>query len=162
MVLLLHPKSRGFVRLNSSDPLDPPLIDPKYLSEEEDVKTLIRGLRLLARLYAAPAMRHLQPRLLNISLPGCTFPPSDTSDGYLECVARGFTQTFYHASGTCRMGSPTSDAAAVVDPELRVIGMQGLRVVDASVFPTMPSGNPQATVYAVAERAAVLIKSTHQ
>jgi choline dehydrogenase len=159
-VLLMHPKSRGFVRLASTNPLDLPLVDPNYLQHSDDVATLVRGMRVMIDLFNSPALRNLNPKLLNITIPGCPYPADPENDGYLECIARSFTQTIYHYAGTCRMGDP-QDRRSVVDPLLRVIGVNRLRVVDTSVFPKMPSGNPQATAYMLAEKAADIIRGQH-
>ncbi len=146
----LRPKSTGFVAIKSPDPFELPRIQPNYLTHPEDQRTVVDGLRLARQLlHSAPLM------------PFCgadDFPPAsaNTDEELLEC-ARQRGGTAWHFAGTCRMGSPT-DAAAVVDDQLRVIGLQGLRVVDASVMPSMPSGNTGAPTMMIAEKAADMIR----
>lgn len=143
-----RPVSRGRVALRSSDPLDTPLIDPAYMTEPEDLALMIEGLREARRIAAAePLARHLTAELA----PG----PAATSDADLERHIRGTGGCVYHPVGTCRMG-PGDDA--VVDAELRVRGLRGLRVVDASVMPQITSGNTNAPTIMIAEKAADLVR----
>lgn len=148
--LLLRPLSRGSVRLRSRDPLDHPLIDPNYLAEREDVEVLVEGMKAALRLVETPPFKALNATPLPWPFPGCD-SHDIFSDEYLECTIRHFTMTFYHPTSTCAMG-------VVVDPRLRVLGLRGLRVVDASVMPTVPSGNTNAPTIMVAEKGADMIK----
>lgn len=143
-----RPLSRGSVTLRSSDPLDMPLIDPAYMTEPEDLALQIEGLREARRISAAePLARHLNRELA----PG----PMAMTDADLERHIRGTGACIYHPVGTCRMG-PGEDA--VVNAELQVHGLRGLRVVDASVMPQITSGNTNAPVVMIAEKAADLIR----
>jgi choline dehydrogenase-like flavoprotein len=145
------PRSRGRVSIASADPDAPPLIDYRYFTDPdgEDERTLVAGVR------AARAVAEQEP--FRGWIVREVFPGADVqSDEELSAVQRANHQTVYHVCGTCRMGA-ADDGLAVVDPALRVRGVEGLRVVDASVFPTIPSVNPVITVLTVAERAAELI-----
>ena len=141
----LRPKSRGRVRAASADAMAPAQFDGDYLSSPEDVDTLVRGLKLARRILRAPSMRKV---IAEEMYPG---PQEDMPDSELEQFVRQYAKTVYHPVGTCRMGS---DARSVVDPKLRVRGVQRLRVADASVMPTICSGNTNAPTIMIAERAA--------
>lgn len=143
----LRPKSKGSIHVQSADPDVMPSIRPNFLAAEEDRQCLIKGMQIARRIVQQPALRGLVQRETS---PG----EATASDAQWLDFARANGQTIYHPIGTCRMGT---DALAVVDPQLRVHGLQGLRVVDASVMPSMISGNIQGAVMAVAERAADLI-----
>lgn len=149
--VLLQPRSVGEVRLSSPDPDDPPVIDPCYLTDPggHDVAVLTDGIRLARRIAnALPLAQHLAGELL----------PGDgaVSDEALRAHVRERSQTLYHPVGTCRLGT---DELAVVDPDLRVRGLHGLRVVDASVIPVLPRGHTNWPTVMVAERAADLIRA---
>ncbi|GIY53599.1 glucose dehydrogenase [Caerostris darwini] len=154
--VLLRPKSRGRVFLRSSNPYVKPKIDPRYFSSPLDIKKLVQGMKICLQLGLQPPFLKMGSRLFDTKFPGCEAYPL-WSDLYLECVARTYTITIYHPVGTCKMGS-LWDPTAVVDPHLRVKGIQGLRVVDASVMPTIVSGNTNAPVIMIAEKASDLIK----
>ena len=143
----LRPQSRGFVRIRSSDPHDPPAIQYNYLSTEDDRRTAIDGLKLTRRLMSTAAMK---PYVLAEHLPG----ERAKSDEEWLAYAREVGGTVYHPTSTCRMGQ---DSLAVVDERLRVRGLHGLRVVDASIMPNVVSGNTNAGVVMVAEKASDLI-----
>jgi choline dehydrogenase len=144
---LLTEQSRGTVRLLSKDPTAKPVIHNAFYTQGDDMQRMIAGLRLLQEICGQPAMKPYAQTPFNT-------PQDDSDEALREHVART-TFAIYHPVGTCRMGE---DAAAVVDPELRVNGLQGLRVVDASVMPTVPRGNTNAPTIALAERAADLIR----
>jgi choline dehydrogenase len=149
---LVHPQSRGRLALRSSNPLDSPLIQANYFADARDMQRMLEGVKL-ARSVAAttPLSRYAKRELL----PG----PAAKDDAALrEHIAR-YAETLYHPVGTCKMGN---DAAAVVDSELRVHGVEGLRVVDASVMPTIPGGNTNAPTIMLAEKAADLIRAGAQ
>jgi choline dehydrogenase-like flavoprotein len=143
----LHPQSRGRIRLASADPQAAPLLDPNLLAEPADIQPLLHGLKLARRLLASDAFRRFNAREV---APG----PAINSDAELIAYVRRASHTVHHPVGTCRMGV---DAAAVVDPELKVHGVTGLRVVDASIFPSVTGGNTNAPVVMVAEKAADMI-----
>ncbi len=148
-VCQLRPEARGFVRLKSPDPLAPPAMQPNYLSTPRDRSTLVAGIRLARRLAAT---RSLAPYVAGEYRPG---PQTVTDDDLLE-FAKNKGATIFHPAGTCKMGPP-DDASAVVDPELRVHGIAALRVVDCSIMPALVSGNTNAPVVMIAEKAADLI-----
>jgi choline dehydrogenase len=146
-VCLLKPKSRGHVAVVNPDPLARPLIVHNYLAEESDRRSLVEGLRLCDQMArAAPLARYAQR---------AKFPLSCDREEDILAYLRMSVQTLYHPVGTCKMGV---DAMAVVDPALRVRGIEALRVVDASVMPTIVRGNTNAPTIAIAERAADLIR----
>jgi choline dehydrogenase-like flavoprotein len=144
----LRPKSRGTVRLRSADPMAPILFDAGYLREQADVDTLVRGMKLARRIMRAPSMRKLVSEELAPSR------DEQISDQALEGFVRERAKTVYHPAGTCRMGA---DERAVVDPQLRVRGVGRLRVCDASVMPSIVSGNTNAPTIMIAERCADFI-----
>ena len=146
-----RPESRGYVRLRSADPADAPLVQPNYLADPRDQGVLLAALKLARRLMAAPAMARY---FVGEILPG----PTVASDDELLDFARRRGSTAYHLVGTCKMG-PAGDPLAVVDGTLKVRGVQGLRVVDASVMPQVPSANTLAATLMVAEKAADLIRA---
>jgi choline dehydrogenase len=143
----LRPESRGSLRIKSADPADAPEIRLNYLSTEGDKRTMVQGLQLLRRIMAAPA---LQPYVAEERDPG----PSVSSDADLLAFVRARGTTIFHPTSSCRMGN---DEAAVVDPALRVRGVGRLRVADASVMPTVVSGNTNAATIMIGEKASDLI-----
>ncbi|WP_175914147.1 GMC family oxidoreductase [Burkholderia metallica] len=146
-VCLLRPKSRGTVKLRSADPVDAPLIDPAFLAHADDLDVLVDGYKLTRRLMAAPAM--------SAFVTEDTFASRSTSDDDIRALLRERTDTVYHPVGTCRMGS---DALAVVDAQLRVRGTEGLRVVDASIMPTLVGANTNAPTIMIGEKASDMIR----
>ncbi|XP_052257333.1 glucose dehydrogenase [FAD, quinone]-like [Dreissena polymorpha] len=153
---LTRPFSRGQITLKSNDPFDHPTIDPKFLEDERDVKTLIGGIRIWEKLMETPDMKALGVDIDRMKMPFCS-NHKFRSDEYWECLIRHIGITEYHHSGTCKMG-PIDDPRTVVDPELRVKGIKSLRVADASVFPNVTSGNTNAPSIMVGEKAADLIR----
>jgi choline dehydrogenase len=143
----LRPRSRGEIRLASADPLQPAVIDPNYLAADYDLKILIDGIRRGREILAAPAFR---PWLGEERFPGA----AAQSDAELTAFVRATAETEYHPVGTCKMGN---DAMAVVDERLRVRGIEGLRVIDASIMPTVVSGNTNAPVIMIAEKGAEMM-----
>jgi choline dehydrogenase-like flavoprotein len=148
---LLRPKSRGNVSLQSANAWDAPSIDPQFLSHAQDMEGMVRAYQICRDILDAPAFEkvrgtpaHPEPECHDI----------DAITGYL----RSYSDTIYHPVGTCRMGS---DLQSVTDPQLRVRGLQGLRVVDASIMPTLIGGNTNAPTYMIAEKAAVMMQQTH-
>jgi choline dehydrogenase len=145
---VVRPNSRGSVALASADPFAKPLVDPNYLGDRSDVERLVQAVRISRDVFAAPAFKGL--------LKGELMPGADVrTDRQIERFVRERADSYHHQAGSCRMGI---DDLAVVDPQLRVHGVAGLRVVDASVMPSVPSGNCNTAIAAIAERAADLIK----
>lgn len=143
---LLHPKSIGRLTLASTDPLEPPLIDPAFLTHPDDIKTLVKGYRVIQQIMATPAFQAFNPKDV-IAMPMNT-------DAEIEQVLRNRSDTLYHPVGTCKMGI---DAMAVVDPRLKVYGVEGLRVVDASIMPTIIGCSTTAATVMIGEKASDLI-----
>jgi choline dehydrogenase len=146
----VQPTSRGHLRLRSADPAAPPAIKPNYLSTDEDRRVAADSLRAVRRIVAQPALRQFQPREY---LPG---PAVGNDEASLVKAAGDVGTTIFHPVGTAKMGRD-SDPLAVVDERLRVLGLEGLRVVDASVMPTISSGNTNAPTLMIAEKGAALI-----
>ena len=146
-VCLLRPKSRGSLRLASADPLAAPLIDPAFLQDPDDMARLVRGFKLTRQMLQQPALARHGGQEAKASA-------SAQSDGEIEQFIRNHADTIYHPVGTCRMGD---DPLAVVDARLRVHGVDGLRVVDASVMPQVVGGNTNAPVIMMAEKAVDMI-----
>ncbi|MFX0545938.1 GMC family oxidoreductase [Roseovarius sp. S1116L3] len=146
-VTQLRPESRGTVHIGSADPGAPPVIRPNFLATPEDCRAMVDGMKMTRDIVAQSPMDAFR---------GPEISPGEScqSDGDWLQFARDNGQTIYHASGTCRMGT---DAGAVVDASLRLNGIEGLRVVDASIMPTIVSGNTQAAVFMIAEKGADLI-----
>jgi len=140
--MLLRPLSRGTIRLASTDPYAKPIIDPKYFSNVQDLNVLIEGTKIGLALSKTQPFQDLNSKFYDKIFPGCeSYTP--WTDAYWGCFVRSYSKTIYHYSGTCKMG-PSTDSAAVVDPELKVYGIQRLRVVDASIMPYVISGNTNA------------------
>ena len=156
-VCVLRPKSRGSVQLASADPLAEPLIDPAFLSDNDDTARLVRGFKQMRQILAQPALAQHGGREVAASAAAQT-------DAQIEAYIRQHADTIYHPVGTCRMG-PAEGAASgrsVVDAALRVHGLQGVRVVDASVMPQIIGGNTNAPTIMIAEKAADLIRQAHR
>lgn len=147
-VCLLRPRSRGQLTLASADPLAAPLIDPNFLGDDDDTARLVRGFKLMRRILQQPALAALGGQESAASAGART-------DAEIEAFIRSHADTIYHPVGTCRMGN---DDGSVVDARLRVHGVQGLRVVDASAMPRIVSGNTNAPVIMMAEKAVDMIR----
>jgi len=145
--VLLQPTSRGTVRLSSADPTAPPAIDPCYLQGPGDLETMIAGVRQTQRLLATAAMAPFVGEPIEA--------PAGDDDASIEAFLAAQAETLYHPAGTCRMGG---DDGSVVDPELRVRGVEGLRVADTSVMPTLNRGHTHAPAVMIGERCAELLR----
>jgi choline dehydrogenase len=150
----LYPKSRGEIKLRSNKPTDQAMIDPNYLDHPDDQKVMIDGVRRARKILSAPSFEKYQSWEVG---PG----PDLQSDEEILSFLRNKSETIYHPVGTCKMGD-INDVMTVVDSELKVKGIKGLRVVDASVMPTLVGGNTNAPTIMIAERCADLIKRDYQ
>ena len=148
----LRPKSRGEIRLQGSDPFAPPDIRGRYLTHPEDIEHMVRGVRMARRILAANAFDAYRGEEI---VPG----PNVVTDDDIRHFIRSNAETIYHPVGTCKMGH---DPQAVVDSQLRVLGLRGLRVVDASIMPVLVGGNTNAPTIMIAEKAADMIKASRQ
>ncbi|XP_037042628.1 L-sorbose 1-dehydrogenase-like [Bradysia coprophila] len=171
---ILRPKSRGYIELRSKNPDDPPIIDPKYLTEKSDVDVFVEVLKMQLKIINTPCFRNLNMTMYRVpELDKCCgkflpkkFKDMDPytikySDEFLRCAVLTYFTVDHHYVGSCRIGEKT-DHMAVVNNRLEVLGgVKGLRVVDASIIPFVPSGNTNAPVIAVAEKAADIIKEDH-
>jgi choline dehydrogenase len=144
---LLRPESRGTVQIRSADPYAPPAIQPNYLAADADRETLIAGMKAVRKVATDP---HFARHTVAERFPG----PEAQSDDELLDYLRVMMRTSYHPVGTCRMGA---DEASVVDERLRVRGFEGLRVIDASIMPTLVSGNTNAPTIMIAEKGADMV-----
>jgi choline dehydrogenase-like flavoprotein len=149
---VLRPQSRGRVRLRSADMRDAPSIDPRFLSAEADMDALVAGVRIVRRIFAQPALADAGGKELLTD----DFGPDDSNEEAIRAFVRAHADSVFHPVGTCKMGV---DDMAVVDPSLRVHGIEGLRVADASIMPTLIGGNTNAPAIMIGEKAADLIRA---
>ncbi|KAK1117179.1 hypothetical protein K0M31_016876 [Melipona bicolor] len=155
--ILLSPKSRGFILLNGSDPLwGAPLIYPRYFTSNPDLDVLAEGVEIALKLFDTESFKKYDFRLIDEPLPACKEFEFGERE-YWKCVIMEYTGTIYHPVGTCKMG-PKSNSEAVVDERLKVYGIDGLRVVDASIMPKIVRGNTNAPTIMIAEKASDMIK----
>ncbi|RZC37441.1 glucose dehydrogenase [FAD, quinone]-like, partial [Asbolus verrucosus] len=148
--IVLHPRSRGTIRLRDKNPKSPPLIDPNYLSDGYDVEVMLRGIEEIKKFLQIAPMQNIGATLYDKTFPGCEKFQFDTRP-YWECYVRHLTITSYHPVGTCKLGE-------VVDYEFQVKGTSRLYVSDGSILPLLPSGNPNGPIMMMAEKAADVIK----
>ncbi|XP_072934502.1 glucose dehydrogenase [FAD, quinone]-like [Epargyreus clarus] len=153
---LLRPKSKGRITLRSADPNDPPVIHPNYFTDIEDLNTIVRGMKFASRLNDTESFKRAGLQLHWFEHDDCK-KYEQTSDDYIACVAKEMTFTLYHPSGTAKMG-PGDDTSAVLDPELRVKNVKGLRVIDTSIMPKIVRGNTNAPAIMIGEKGADMIK----
>ena len=147
-VCLLRPKSRGSVWLQSADPTQPPAIDPNFFGDPADLEAMVAGFKTTKRLLDAPALKAIQT--------ADAFTAGVESDEQIRKALRARTDTVYHPVGTCKMG--VNDPMAVVDPTLKVYGVEGLRIADASIMPDIIGGNTNAPTIMIGEKAADMIR----
>ena len=151
-------KSSGYLKLKSSNPLDYPLIYPNYLTDPEDIKVLTEGIKMSIELTKTEALQNWGMEINTTPEEGCE-ELAFSSDEYWECVIRRHTGPENHQGGSCKMG-PAGDSTAVVDPQLRVHGIPNIRVIDASIYPTVPNSNTIASLVMIAEKGSDMIKDT--
>jgi choline dehydrogenase-like flavoprotein len=146
-VCLLRPRSRGSVQLASANPDDLPLIDPAFLEDPQDLEDMVQGYKITQKIMEAPSLKRWMKKDM--------FTANVKTDDDIRDVIRQRADTVYHPVGSCKMGT---DKHAVVDPQLRVHGMEGLRVIDASIMPTLIGGNTNAPAMMIAEKAVDMIR----
>ena len=151
LLMVTRPTSRGYIKLRSKNPFDKPIFEAGYFNHPQDIKTIVEGMKFCIAMTKTKAFKKYGGKMWEgRKMPGCE-QFKLWSDPYLECLARHYTNTIYHHSGSAKMG-PSHDPQAVVDPRLKVYGIHGLRVVDASIMPTVPSGNTNAPTIMIAEK----------
>jgi len=157
LVMVVHPQSKGFVRLKSSNPHEEPLIDPKYLTHPYDLDAFVEGWNRVLDIFESEPYKKLGCKIVTPAT--WNGKPVNVRDrAYVEEFIRSWTYTIYHHVGTCKMGDLETDKMAVCDAtSLKVRGVRNLRVADASIMPHLPSGNTQAPCYMIGEKAADLI-----
>ena len=148
-VSLMHPKSKGTITIRDADPMSSPVINPNFLSEGEDLEAMVKGIKVARQILGSPAFDKIRGKELR---PGI----SAQSDEELTQYVRDNCATVYHPVRTCAMG-PAKNKMSVVDPELKVKGIEGLRVVDASIMPLQIGGNTNAPTIMIAEKASDMI-----
>lgn len=158
MVLMFHPKSKGHVELKDNNPLHWPRFFLNYFEYDDDIETLLGGIKAAISICQAPAMQKIGCKIHDVPLPNCASLIFGTDD-YWRCSIRTLSTTLHHQVGTSKMG-PSSDPGAVVDPELRVYGVKRLRVADTSIIPSPPTSHTNAVSFMIGEKAADMVKAT--
>uniref|UniRef100_A0A336K688 CSON015437 protein n=1 Tax=Culicoides sonorensis TaxID=179676 RepID=A0A336K688_CULSO len=154
--VLMRPKSRGYMKLKSKNPFSWPIMQPNYYQHPDDMKIMLQGVKMAVAVAESHPFQRYNAHLLPKAYPGCEHVQF-RSDDYWKCLLINYGSSLQHQSGTCKMG-PSSDPDAVVNPELQVYGIKGLRVVDASIIPTLPASHTNAVVFMIGEKAADLVK----
>lgn len=160
-IILQRPKSKGRVLLKDNNYKSPPQIIPNYFADPDDVNILLKGVENLFTILKQPSLEAINTTYYDIPLDKCKKLLAKSEKDYWECLMRHFSFTIYHQSGTCKMG-PITSKKSVVDPRLRVIGIEKLRVIDASIIPEIMIGHPNGPVYMIAEKGADMIKEDWQ
>ncbi|XP_055314160.1 glucose dehydrogenase [FAD, quinone]-like isoform X2 [Sitodiplosis mosellana] len=155
--MLLHPRSKGHLRLKSRNPFHHPLMYPNFFADSRDIDTLLDGIREIIKIAQQPEFKALGVELYNATFPGCDTTEFN-SDEYWRCYIRHLSATLHHQVGTCKMG-PHSDQTAVVDSHGRVHGFRNLRVADISILPESPSGHTAAFSFVIGEKIADIIRT---
>lgn len=156
--IIQYPRSIGRLTLQSKDPFQPPKMDPNFFSHPADLEIILEGVKHAINISKTEAFQAYGSRLHDLKMPGCQ-QYEFASDDYWRCAIKHLPSMMNHEIGTVKMG-PKTDAYAVVDPQLRVYGIERLRVADASIMPTMPTGHVNAGIYMIGEKAADMIKET--
>ncbi|XP_076385057.1 glucose dehydrogenase [FAD, quinone]-like [Megachile rotundata] len=158
--IVQSPRSVGRLTLRSKDPFEPPRMEPNFFTHPADVEIILEGVKHAINISKTPPFQKYGSRLHDIKIPGCrSF--EFASDDYWRCAIKHLPSMMNHEIGTAKMG-PRDDPFAVVDPQLRVYGVRGLRVADASVMPSMPTGHVNAGIFMIGEKAADMIKNDWQ
>lgn len=155
--MLLHPRSKGYLKLKSRNPFHHPLIYPNFFADARDIDTLLEGIREAIKIAEQPEYQALGVELYNATIPGCE-SAAFNSDEYWRCYIKHLSATLHHQIGTCKMG-PHSDGTAVVDANARVHGIKNLRVADVSIIPESPSGHTAAFSFLIGEKIANSIQN---
>lgn len=155
--IVQYPRSVGRLTLRSKDPFEPPKMDPNFFNHPADLEIILEGVKHAINLSKTEAFQAYGSRLHDLKIPGCRQYEFATDD-YWRCAIRHLPSMMNHEVGTVKMG-PRTDTYAVVDPQLKVYGIEALRVVDASIMPTMPTGHVNAGIYMIGEKAADMIKA---
>lgn len=156
--IVQNPRSHGRIKLRSSNPFDDPVIEPNFFADPADVEVILEGVKHAIGISRTEAFAPYGTRLHDVKVPGCETHDFGTDD-YWRCAIKHLPAMMNHEIGTAKMG-PASDPSAVVDPQLRVHGIDRLRVVDASIMPTMPVGHVNAGIFMIGEKASDMIKDT--
>ncbi|XP_037032455.1 glucose dehydrogenase [FAD, quinone]-like [Bradysia coprophila] len=154
--VLMQPKSRGRIKLKSTNPFRWPSMQPNYLDDITDVERLIKGVRIALKIAQSQRFKRFGTKFHDRPFPHCKHLPMH-SDAYWECCIRGYTSSLQHQVGTCKMG-PERDRTAVVNAELQVHGVKNLRVVDASIMPVLPAAHTNSVVFMIGEKGADIVK----
>ncbi|XP_031838188.1 glucose dehydrogenase [FAD, quinone] isoform X3 [Nomia melanderi] len=158
--IIQNPRSIGRLTLRSKDPFEPPRMEPNFFTHPADVEIILEGIKHAINISKTPSFQRYDSKLHDIKIPGCT-TFAFASDDYWRCAIKHLPSMMNHEIGTVKMG-PKDDPYAVVDPKLRVYGVQGLRVADASIMPAMPTGHVNAGIFMIGEKAADMIKESWQ